>query len=162
HRVHCANCRAEAACFDGLASRLREPPAAEEDEVSLRRLRQRILYRVDAELSGRSLAPPRRRLSKRWLPYLFAVSVVAVAGTLFDVVVAHEHTQRVGVEEGTVTVRLAQFAPTVLGAGQTWERPKETTASTARPEAAELVPATPPSSASVAGSRDAPRALVPP
>ncbi len=46
-------------------------------------------------------------------------------GTVFRVVVNQGRTQRVGVEEGRVTIRLANKAPITISAGQTWERPDD-------------------------------------
>lgn len=47
-------------------------------------------------------------------------------GTVFFVTVVHGRTQRVGVDEGRVVLRLAGSSPFVLSAGETWERPEET------------------------------------
>lgn len=46
-------------------------------------------------------------------------------GTVFHVVVRDGRTARVGVDEGSVTIRLHGMAPIVIGAGQTWERGEE-------------------------------------
>lgn len=47
-------------------------------------------------------------------------------GTVFFVTVVHGRTQRVGVDEGRVVVRLAGSSQFVLSAGESWERPEET------------------------------------
>lgn len=44
-------------------------------------------------------------------------------GTVFHVVVRDGRTERVGVDEGRVTIRLTNAAPITISSGQTWERP---------------------------------------
>ena len=46
-------------------------------------------------------------------------------GTIFHVSVTQGRTQRVGVDEGLVTIRLRGMAPFTISAGQTWERSAE-------------------------------------
>lgn len=48
-------------------------------------------------------------------------------GTIFHVVVMRGRTQRVGVDEGRVTLRLTHAAPITLASGQSWERTDDTT-----------------------------------
>lgn len=49
-------------------------------------------------------------------------------GTVFHVVVRDGATQRVGVDEGRVAIRLTDRAPITLGSEQSWERPPATPA----------------------------------
>lgn len=52
-------------------------------------------------------------------------------GTTFHVVVRRGRTERVGVDEGRVTIRLANMAPITISSGATWERPEEPVAAPA-------------------------------
>lgn len=45
-------------------------------------------------------------------------------GTVFDVVVRDGHTVKVGVDEGSVSMRLSGMAPVTIRAGQVWQREK--------------------------------------
>lgn len=79
HAAGCATCLAQIAYLDGLARALRKliPPTI--DEVALRRIRQNVVARVDAELAGRSLPPPRRRRRER-LALVLAAALGALVG----------------------------------------------------------------------------------
>jgi FecR protein len=194
HREQCRECRGKWEYVEALGRALRDVDAAETDAIAVRRLRQKVLARADAELAGRATLP-----SPRWwrlailaaaLASIMVVSFIAFRvtrarpvadllkttidaveegnaqwarrsegefervelndgtlqlrvkkapggkrvvvrvpdgeiediGTVFHVVVNHGHTQRVGVDEGQVTLRLANAVPITLSSGQTWER----------------------------------------
>ena len=68
-------------------------------------------------------------------------------GTIFHVVVAHGRTQRVGVDEGRVTIRLGHMTPITISSGASWERPEEPTAPAVAPSA---LPSARPEGSSVA------------
>lgn len=200
HVEQCAVCRKEMDYFEGLARALREVEVPDVDDIALRRLRQRVLQRSDAELAGRSI-PPAQPVRPRRAPFIMASIALAAAlvallsgirwradvrpspalvatttvdatgdsetrwtkrtegetervdlsdgtlrlrvsktpngrkvvvrvpdgeiedlGTIFYVVVRGGMTQRVGVDEGRVTIRLTNAAPITIASGQTWER----------------------------------------
>lgn len=204
HVAHCPECHARSEYVEGLGKSLRALRAPEVDEVAVRRLRQEVLAKVDAELAGRSIPPGGPKRKRRHATFLALVAclplVVVVAmlwrrtpppvvsvpttvpktvidardeggarwsqqtegdtervelsegtlrlkvertpggkrvvvrvpdgeiedlGTVFHVVVNQGRTQRVGVEEGRVTIRLANKAPITISSGQTWERPDD-------------------------------------
>jgi hypothetical protein len=75
-------------------------------------------------------------------------------GTVFHVVVSNGRTQRVGVDEGRVVIRLTHMAPITISSGTSWERPQESIATSTTPSAA--ASAAPPSIASAKRSQLAP------
>lgn len=206
HVLACPLCAADAVALDSLARGLRSIAAPEADDVSTRRLRNRVLEAFDAERAGRSShrGPRARRTSWTQAAGLAAALVVVIMavgfatlasrrgsphvealdrsiapaptttidvipgagarftrtvrdgaerfdlqegtlrlrvrrtptshrvlvttpdgeiediGTLFDVAVADGHTERVGVEEGRVVLRLANAPPLTIEAGGAW------------------------------------------
>jgi hypothetical protein len=235
HVERCADCRREVDIMNRLGRDLRalEMPV---DEIALRRLREGVLARSDAEVAGRSVPPRRtsagrarlvvsglavavllalfvtRHVSKkatdetssvapkttvdaideggaRWtrhaegevervdledgtlrlrvhrLPGGKRVIVrvpdgeIEDQGTVFHVVVRNGVTQRVGVDEGRVTVRLRSAATLTLSSGETWERSEESHLAESRPAEraiAAAAPAAPPIPASSPSPRTTP------
>ena len=79
HAAACPSCRGAADGLESLANGLRGLGSAKLDEVSLRRLRGRVLEAVDAEQTGRvEVAAGRARSSARVAALAVAVAVVAV------------------------------------------------------------------------------------
>jgi len=81
-------------------------------------------------------------------------------GTIFLVAVTGGHAERVSVEEGRVTIRLANASPIILSSGQSWERSVEPHAASSAP----VGPQSPGASASSGASalpRDPARAALP-
>lgn len=85
HLARCRACSREARYVEALGRDLRDhaPPAA--DEIAVRGLRQRILSHVDAELAGRSIAPPRfssrsGSVRARLAALAFVATVIGVVG----------------------------------------------------------------------------------
>jgi hypothetical protein len=188
HLAQCARCAGESRSLDAVSAALRSLPDFRGNEVSLRRLKQRILRRVDAELIGRAASSQGHRgrtaaalalaatlltfgvyraarspepLDPRvdvveapgasWTTRIdreaervdlrcgtlrfkvrrpsgskrFVVRVpdgeIEDLGTTFTVTVALDRTRRVVVDEGQVTLRLADGRRVDLAAGQSWE-----------------------------------------
>jgi FecR protein len=219
HLEHCAECYELSSYFAGLGEEMRKLDELEIDDIALRRLREEILCRVDAEMTGRSVPPLAKRgrrfhlpTSRRLLLVPLVASIAAVVaivtlkrphvpsssgpsqapmttvetideggarwtqttnggvewidlsdgtlrlqvhkasgsrrvvvrvpdgeiediGTVFHVVVSHGRTQRVGVDEGRVTIRLRQMAPITISSGASWARPEEPVSTSALPSA---------------------------
>jgi hypothetical protein len=228
HVERCAECRALSRYVSGLGRALRDLDEPKIIDAGVLGLRQRILGRIDAEMSGRSIPPaapesgalPTVRRRRVLISLVAATACVVGAalwkrpvpppataassmtttvettdeggarwtrttnrgvewidladgtlrlhvthapgsrrvlvrvpdgeiedvGTIFHVVVRKGRTERVGVDEGRVTIRLANTAPITLSSGATWERPEESvavlpalsavaTATTKRPQA---------------------------
>jgi hypothetical protein len=244
HIEQCVACRSESEYVEGLGRALREVDVAEIDDVALRRMRQRVLQRSDAEIAGRSI-PPRKRGRTRLVMPAIAFASVLIAflswigwkrtgvssstvvlatttvdatgddgtrwskttegetervdltdgtlslrvrkapngkrvivrvpdgeiedlGTVFHVVVRDGLTQRVGVDEGRVTIRLTHATPITISSGQTWERPQTTSLLPA--SATTMIPISASAPSAVAHRREAspqstekpPQSLAPP
>lgn len=79
HVERCAVCRKEMDDLEGLGRALGEVEVPDVDDIALRRLRQRVLRRADAEIAGRSIPPARpRRASFVMAPVALAVALVAL------------------------------------------------------------------------------------
>jgi hypothetical protein len=223
HLAQCPSCARESRSLDAVSAALRSLPDFRENEVSLRRLKQRILRRVDAQLVGRSTKSPRHHwraaaalaLAATLLTFgvhravhspelldptvdvvetpgaswtrridheaervilrsgtlhfkvrrapggkRFVVRVpdgeIEDLGTMFAVTVALNRTRLVIVDEGQVTLRLADGRTVDLASGQSWE-PGPT--STAAPPAADAT--SPPVVASFDAVESAPPSEIP-
>lgn len=76
HVEQCSICREEMDYLEGVSRALGELGAPDVNDIALRRLRQRILRRADAELAGRSVPPARPRRTP------FVVAPIALAAAL--------------------------------------------------------------------------------
>ncbi len=224
HVALCAECRAQSDYVKGLGRLMRELDAPVFDDVAVRRLRQKVLASVDADLAGRSLPPTAQKRTRFAVP-AFAFAAIAIftlvelpwarvppvtivpkttvvalneggarwsqrtdgeiervelnegalrlkvqktlggkrvvvrvpdgeiedLGTIFHVIVARGQTQRVGVDEGRVTIRLTNATPITISSGESWERPEEAPLVPITPTLIQPLPA--PSSLPVALSR---------
>ena len=147
----CAACMAAAAM---AATSVRRVPkqAAVPDSPSVRALDpsgSRWTRRSEGAVEWVDLAEGTLRLSTRGSPSARHLvvhvpdGVIEDVGTIFVVTVRDGHAERVSVEEGSVTIRLANEAPQTLTAGQRWERTLERPALASAPiEPAQPAPAT--------------------
>ncbi len=83
HAETCAECRAQTIYLDGLGRALRGLDVPEPGDVALRRARQSVLSRVDAELAGRGATTARLGRTRGALPWLAAGAVLLVAVVSF-------------------------------------------------------------------------------
>lgn len=79
HVEQCPVCRQEVDYLEGLSRALGELGAPKVDDIALRRLRQRVLQRADAELAGRSIAPVRRRRALVTIARIAPVAPITLA-----------------------------------------------------------------------------------
>ncbi len=83
HVQVCASCARDAAALETLARGLRGLGGAEHDDVSIRRLRNRVLDAVDAEQTGRTLSRGRfGRRPARFVALALAATVVALVALI--------------------------------------------------------------------------------
>ncbi len=74
-------------------------------------------------------------------------------GTVFEILVAEQHTRRISVSEGRVSVRLLGRPDFSLGARETWEPPAPSASASTAPEAAQVsTPSANPDAARSAGA----------
>ena len=78
HLEQCAVCRKEMDYFEGLSRGLRAVEVPDVDDIALRRLRQSVLQRFDAELAGRNI-PQAQAVRPRRAPFLMASLALAAA-----------------------------------------------------------------------------------